>query len=67
MKLHVRHILAKLNLTSRVEAAVFIVERRRRRSCPRASCSKRPCPCALSPILKGAIEPPRRRAGRDYA
>jgi two-component system nitrate/nitrite response regulator NarL len=27
VKLHVRHILAKLNLTSRVEAAVFIVER----------------------------------------
>ncbi len=27
VKLHVRHILAKLNLTSRVEAAVFAVER----------------------------------------
>jgi len=26
VKLHVRHILAKLNLTSRVEAAVFAVE-----------------------------------------
>lgn len=26
VKLHVRHILAKLNLTSRVEAAVFVVE-----------------------------------------
>ena len=29
VKLHVRHILAKLNLTSRVEAAVFAVEQRR--------------------------------------
>lgn len=28
VKLHVRHILAKLNLTSRVEAAVFAVEKR---------------------------------------
>lgn len=28
VKLHVRHILSKLNLTSRVEAAVFAVERR---------------------------------------
>lgn len=28
VKLHVRHILAKLNLTSRVEAAVFVVERK---------------------------------------
>jgi two-component system, NarL family, nitrate/nitrite response regulator NarL len=28
VKLHVRHILAKLNLTSRVEAAVFAVEYR---------------------------------------
>ncbi len=28
VKLHVKHILAKLNLTSRVEAAVFAVERR---------------------------------------
>ncbi len=28
VKLHVRHILAKLNLTSRVEAAIFAVERR---------------------------------------
>lgn len=28
VKLHVRHILAKLNLTSRVEAAVFAVERK---------------------------------------
>jgi two-component system nitrate/nitrite response regulator NarL len=28
VKLHVRHILAKLNLTSRVEAAVFAVENR---------------------------------------
>lgn len=28
VKLHVRHILAKLNLTSRVEAAVFAVEHR---------------------------------------
>ncbi len=28
VKLHVRHILAKLNLTSRVEAAVFAVEQR---------------------------------------
>jgi two-component system, NarL family, nitrate/nitrite response regulator NarL len=27
VKLHVRHILSKLNLTSRVEAAVFVVER----------------------------------------
>jgi len=26
VKLHVRHILAKLNLTSRVEAAIFVVE-----------------------------------------
>jgi two-component system nitrate/nitrite response regulator NarL len=26
VKLHVRHILAKLNLSSRVEAAVFAVE-----------------------------------------
>lgn len=26
VKLHVRHILAKLNLTSRVEAAIFAVE-----------------------------------------
>lgn len=29
VKLHVRHILAKLNLTSRVEAAVFAVEHRK--------------------------------------
>lgn len=28
VKLHVRHILAKLNLTSRVEAAIFVVEHR---------------------------------------
>lgn len=28
VKLHVRHILAKLNLTSRVEAAIFAVEHR---------------------------------------
>ncbi|MCX8086169.1 MAG: response regulator [Rhodocyclaceae bacterium] len=28
VKLHVRHILAKLNLTSRVEAAVFAIERK---------------------------------------
>jgi len=28
VKLHVRHILAKLNLSSRVEAAVFAVENR---------------------------------------
>ncbi|HEX8013309.1 MAG TPA: response regulator [Casimicrobiaceae bacterium] len=28
VKLHVRHILAKLNFTSRVEAAIFAVERR---------------------------------------
>ena len=28
VKLHVRHILSKLNLTSRVEAAVFAVEYR---------------------------------------
>lgn len=28
VKLHVRHILAKLNLSSRVEAAVFVVENR---------------------------------------
>ncbi|MFA5081345.1 MAG: response regulator [Hydrogenophilaceae bacterium] len=28
VKLHVRHILAKLNLSSRVEAAVFVVEHR---------------------------------------
>ena len=28
VKLHVRHILSKLNLTSRVEAAVFAVEQR---------------------------------------
>lgn len=28
VKLHVKHILAKLNLTSRVEAAVFAVERK---------------------------------------
>lgn len=28
VKLHVRHVLAKLNLTSRVEAAVFAVENR---------------------------------------
>ena len=28
VKLHVRHILSKLNLTSRVEAAVFAVEHR---------------------------------------
>jgi two-component system nitrate/nitrite response regulator NarL len=28
VKLHVRHILAKLNLTSRVEAAVYAVERK---------------------------------------
>lgn len=28
VKLHVRHILAKLNLTSRVEAAIFAVEQR---------------------------------------
>lgn len=29
VKFHVKHILAKLNLTSRVEAAVFVVEHRR--------------------------------------
>jgi two-component system nitrate/nitrite response regulator NarL len=28
VKLHVRHVLAKLNLSSRVEAAVFAVERK---------------------------------------
>ncbi|MDO9226337.1 MAG: response regulator [Pseudomonadota bacterium] len=28
VKLHVRHVLAKLNLSSRVEAAVFVVENR---------------------------------------
>jgi two-component system nitrate/nitrite response regulator NarL len=28
VKLHVKHILAKLNLTSRVEAAVFAVEQK---------------------------------------
>jgi len=28
VKLHVRHILSKLNLTSRVEAAIFAVEHR---------------------------------------
>ena len=28
VKLHVRHILAKLNLTSRVEAAILAVERK---------------------------------------
>ena len=28
VKLHVRHILSKLNLTSRVEAAVFAVEQK---------------------------------------
>ena len=28
VKLHVRHILAKLNLTSRVEAAIYAVEHR---------------------------------------
>jgi two-component system, NarL family, nitrate/nitrite response regulator NarL len=28
VKLHVRHILAKLNLTSRVEAAIFAVEQK---------------------------------------
>jgi two-component system nitrate/nitrite response regulator NarL len=28
VKLHVRHILSKLNLSSRVEAAVFAVESR---------------------------------------
>ena len=28
VKLHVRHILSKLNLSSRVEAAVFAVEQR---------------------------------------
>ena len=32
VKLHVRHILAKLNLSSRVEAAVFAVEQRLSRS-----------------------------------
>lgn len=31
VKLHVRHILSKLNLTSRVEAAVFAVEHKSRR------------------------------------
>ena len=35
VKLHVRHILTKLNLNSRVEAAVFAVEQaRRRRAAP---------------------------------
>lgn len=34
VKLHVRHVLAKLNLTSRVEAAIFAVERK---STPRSS------------------------------
>jgi two-component system nitrate/nitrite response regulator NarL len=28
VKLHVKHILAKLNLSSRVEAAVFAVEQK---------------------------------------
>jgi len=32
VKLHVRHILAKLNLTSRVEAAVFAVAQKARRA-----------------------------------
>jgi len=35
VKLHVRHILAKLNLSSRVEAAVFAVEARAAGSAPR--------------------------------
>ncbi len=35
VKLHVRHILAKLNLTSRVEAAVFAVEHGRAAGGPR--------------------------------
>jgi two-component system, NarL family, nitrate/nitrite response regulator NarL len=34
VKLHVRHILAKLNLTSRVEAAVFAVEHGDRTAAP---------------------------------
>lgn len=34
VKLHVRHILSKLNLTSRVEAAVFAVEHKSRRDPP---------------------------------
>jgi two-component system, NarL family, nitrate/nitrite response regulator NarL len=28
VKLHVRHILSKLNMTSRVEAAVFAIEQK---------------------------------------
>jgi two-component system, NarL family, nitrate/nitrite response regulator NarL len=35
VKLHVRHILAKLNLSSRVEAAVFAVEARAAGAAPR--------------------------------
>ena len=35
VKLHVRHILAKLNLSSRVEAAVFAVEARAAAASPR--------------------------------
>lgn len=38
VKLHVRHILSKLNFTSRVEAAVFAVEHR---SAPRSSSEPR--------------------------
>ena len=38
VKLHVRHILSKLNFTSRVEAAVFAVEQR---SAPQASTEPR--------------------------
>jgi len=41
VKLHVRHILAKLNLTSRVEAAVFAVEHGGMHSHPQAVSSIR--------------------------
>lgn len=41
VKLHVRHILAKLNLTSRVEAAVFAVEHGGMHSQPHAVSSVR--------------------------
>jgi len=38
VKLHVRHILSKLNFTSRVEAAVFAVEHR---ASPQSSSARR--------------------------
>lgn len=42
VKLHVRHILAKLNLASRVEAAVFAVEQQMNGNAPASGTMERP-------------------------